>query len=126
MKNSSFAGTDFTYEDMEAVNYSAKYSPAWGRPAAPCRPAPRARIRLVPARCGPEGQLRAVTVEYYDRQNQRRLTSSGVERIKGYWVALEREMHDLSSNHRTRMVLTNLRFDSGLGDELFTTRYLER
>jgi outer membrane lipoprotein-sorting protein len=67
-------------------------------------------------------------VEYYDHKGAlaRRLTSGAVEKIKGYWVAREREMHDLAAGHRSRMVLTNIRFDSGLSDEIFTTRYLER
>jgi len=134
VKNSSFAGTDFTYEDMEATKYADKYTASLG-------PSDERHyvLDLVPR----DAQERAwsrlrvwalkdnfvlVTVEYYDRKGllARRLTSSTVEKIKGYWVAREREMHDLSTDHRTRMVLTNLRFDSGLSDELFTTRYLER
>jgi outer membrane lipoprotein-sorting protein len=69
-----------------------------------------------------------VTVEYYDRKGAlaRRLTSGAVEKIKSYWVAREREMHDILADHRSRMVLTNIRYDTGLPDELFTTRYLER
>jgi len=134
VKNSSFAGTDFTYEDMEAVNYSAKYSPALGPEDE------RHYVLDLAPRAGQESgwsRLRVwalkdsfvpVTVEYYDRKGllARRMSSGAVEKIKGYWVAREREMHDLAADHRSRMVLTNVRFDTGLSDELFTTRYLER
>ncbi len=134
VKNSSFAGTDFTYEDMEAVKYSDKYT-------ASLEPGDENHYVLdLTPRAGQEtawSRLRVwalkdsflpVTMEYYDRKGAlaRRMTSAAVEKIKGYWVAKEREMHDLASDHRSRMVLTNIRFDTGLSDELFTTRYLER
>jgi outer membrane lipoprotein-sorting protein len=134
VKNSSFAGTDFTYEDMEAMKYADKYTASLG-------PGDERHyeLDLVPrdAQGRAWSRLRVwalkdnfvlVTVEYYDRKGllARRLTSSTVEKIKGYWVAREREMHDLTANHRTRMVLTDVRFDTALADELFTTRYLER
>jgi outer membrane lipoprotein-sorting protein len=134
VKNSSFAGTDFTYEDMEAAKYADKYAaslapgddrhyvldltPRGGQQAA------WSRLRLWALK----DSFLPVTVEYYDRKGAlaRRMSSAAVEQIKGYWVAREREMHDLAADHRSRMVLTNLRFDTGLSDELFTTRYLER
>ena len=134
VKNSSFAGTDFTYEDMEAANYAEKYTASLATgderhhvlDLAPrdAQEAAWSRIRVWALK----DSFVAVTVEYYDRKGAlaRRLSSGTVEKIKGYWVAREREMHDLASNHRTRMVLNNIRFDSGLSDELFTTRYLER
>lgn len=134
VKNSSFAGTDFTYEDMEAVKYAEKYTASLGPGddrhfvldlvPRDAREASWSRLRLwVLKDC-----FVPVTVEYYDRKGAlaRRLTGGAVEKIDGYWLAREREMHDLGTGHRSRMVLTNLRFDSGLSDELFTTRYLER
>jgi outer membrane lipoprotein-sorting protein len=134
VKNSSFAGTDFTYEDMEAMKYAEKYTASLGPVDArhyvldlvprDAEDSAWSRIRVWALK----DNFVPVTVEYYDRKATlaRLLTSSAVEKIKSYWVAREREMHDLASNHRTRMVLTNIRFDSGLSDELFTTRYLER
>jgi outer membrane lipoprotein-sorting protein len=134
VKNSSFAGTDFTYEDMEAVKYADKYTaslaPGDGEHYVldlvprDAQEAAWSRLRIWALK----DSFLPVTVEYYDRKGTlaRRLTSGAVEKIKGYWVAREREMHDLLTDHRSRMVLTNLRFDSGLSDQLFTTRYLER
>ena len=59
-------------------------------------------------------------------RSKRRLTSERLEQIGGYWVAREREMHDIAKNHRSRMIIDKAVFDSGLSDEIFTTRYLER
>lgn len=134
VKNSSFAGTDFTYEDMEATKYTDKYTaslvPGDGEryvlelTSRDGQQATWSRLRVWALK----DSFMPVTVEYYDRKGTlaRRLTTGAVEKIKGYWVAREREMHDIATDHRSRMVLTNIRFDSGLSDELFTTRYLER
>ena len=54
------------------------------------------------------------------------MSSGAIERVGAYWVAREREMADLVSGHRSRMVLTSVRFDTNLADELFSIRYLER
>jgi hypothetical protein len=35
-------------------------------------------------------------------------------------------MRDLGSGHTTRMVITNIRYDSGIPDDRFTERYLSQ
>jgi len=134
VKNSSFAGTDFTYEDMEARRYADSYTAEILRTEPECWV-----LQLTPKPGTSEGWSRLVmwvrrdnavpiTVEYYDAKGklQRRLTSERLEQIGGYWVAREREMHDVAKDHRSRMIVDTVVFDSGLSDDLFTTRYLER
>jgi len=134
VKNSSFAGTDFTYDDMEAKRYSAHYDArllreegeSWVLELTPKDPAETENQRLL------FWVLRdsfvPVTIEYYNKKNAatRRLTCGGIRKIDGYWVASEREMTDLGSGHRSKMTLEEIRFDTGLGDDMFTTRYLEK
>ena len=68
------------------------------------------------------------TIEFYDRAGRlcKKLIGRDIEKIDGYWVVREQEMIDLLANHRTRMVLRQVRFDSGLSDNLFTERHLQR
>lgn len=134
VKNTSFAGTDFTYDDMEAKRYSDHYQAALLRSESahhvlelrPRKPDESEYGRLV--MWVERESFVPVTVEFYDKKDAlvRRLTSSGIEKIGGYWIAREREMADLASGHRTRMVLSSIRFDTNLSDDLFSTRYLER
>jgi len=35
-------------------------------------------------------------------------------------------MEDLKAKHKTKMILLDVKFDSGLSDEIFTERYLIR
>jgi outer membrane lipoprotein-sorting protein len=134
VKNTSFAGTDFTYEDMEAWRYADSYAAELVRTETECWV-----LRLTP-RPGVSDDWAhllmwirrdnnvPITVEYCDAKGavERRLTSARIEQIGRYWVAREREMHDIAKNHRTRMIIDKAVFDSGLSDEIFTTRYLER
>jgi outer membrane lipoprotein-sorting protein len=134
VKNSTFAGTDFTYADMEARRYVDSYTAELIRTEAECWV-----VQLTPKPDASSGYARLLmwvrqdnyvptTIEYYDAKGvlARRLTSERVEQIGRYWVAREREMNDLTKSHRTRMTIGKATYDSDLSDEIFTTRYLER
>ena len=134
VKNTSFADTDFTYDDMEAKRYSERYA------AELARTEPDAYVvSLVPgaSEAGAYSKLLMwvrkdtfvpVTIEYYDAKGAlaRRMTSDNIEKIGKYWVVREREMLNMATGHKTRMVITKAKFDSGIANEVFTTRYLER
>ena len=133
VKNQRFAGTDFSYEDMEAKEYSEEYTPTLLR----SEPGEYV-LELIPKDKTSDYSKHIMWVrkdnfviaksEMYNRRGKlfKQLTSGAIEKIDGYWVVREREMKDLLKNHRTRMVLEEIRFDSGLSDELFTTRQLGR
>ena len=134
VKNTSFADTDFTYDDMEAKRYSERYA------AELARTEPDAYVvSLVPgsSEAGASSKLLMwvrkdtfvpLTIEYYDAKGAlaRRMTSERIEKIGKYWVAREREMLNVATGHKTRMITTKVKFDSGIADAVFTTRYLER
>ena len=43
-----------------------------------------------------------------------------------YWYAAEIEMTDLKKNHKTRMQMSDVKFDTGLSDDEFTIRKLKQ
>jgi outer membrane lipoprotein-sorting protein len=49
-----------------------------------------------------------------------------IEKVNGYWISRESEMEDLKTEHTTRMLIVEVKFDSGLSDDKFTKRYLSR
>jgi hypothetical protein len=70
-------------------------------------------------------------VEYYDLANrllktQRATRHQAVASQPGKWFALEREMMNHQTRHRTLIVATKLDGTVPIGDEVFTTRTLER
>jgi outer membrane lipoprotein-sorting protein len=133
VKNSRFAGTDFSYEDMEAKSYASAHE------ASLLRSEPEHYVlELIPKDRASEYSKQVLWVrkdnfvgdkmELYDKAGRlcKRLTSSRIDKIDGYWVAREREMVDLVRNHRTRMIVRDIHFDSGLSEDLFTERHLSR
>ncbi len=134
IKNNRFAGTDFTYDDMEAKKLTEHYSARLVKTEED-----RYVLELTPLKPGEsdvsrqliwvrKGNFVTVVVEYYNKKGTltRKMVSEGIEKIDGYWVAREREMIDLIKNHRTKMVMNNIKFDSGLTDEIFSKRYFTR
>ena len=69
-----------------------------------------------------------VRVEYYDGSGtlSKVLVRGELKQVKGYWVSMDSTMEDLRKKHTTRMVVSDLRLDSGIGDEKFTERYLSQ
>ncbi len=67
-------------------------------------------------------------IEFYDQHNKlcKVLTNHKIQKIAGYLVAQEMEMVDVIKNHKTKMFLEEVEFDTGLSDEFFTERYLSR
>ncbi len=133
VKNSRFAGTDFTYEDMEAKSYTDAYEPSLLRTESE-----HYVLQLIPEDRSSEYSTQimwvrrdnfvADKIEFYDRADRlcKRLTSSNFEKIDGYWVAREEDMVDMIRNHRTRMIMRDIHFDQGLSDQLFSERHLPR
>jgi len=140
--NTSFAGTDFTYDDMAAINYADKYSPTLlesdtAKPASPL--AEPYVLKLTPRENVTSDYSKLVMsvrrdnfyparIEYYSKDGKlwKVMARTEIENIDGYWVAREAEMSDLKKAHKTRMVMREVKCDQGLSDDLFSLRYLKR
>jgi len=66
--------------------------------------------------------------EYYDRNGKlyRRIEASKVEEIQGYPTVTEAVASDLLSGSATKNVFSNVEYDLGLSDRIFTERFLRR
>ena len=133
IKNQSFAGTDFTYEDMESVTYSSKYEPRLlettdRHHVLELTPLPGVRSdysRQVSVISREHYYL--VSSEYYDRGGNLVKTSQYTYTKKDkYWYPGEIRMTDHRRNHSTSMQFLEIKFDTGLSDDIFTIRNLAR
>jgi outer membrane lipoprotein-sorting protein len=133
VKNGSFAGTDFSYSDMEAKNYvdihDAAYLRAEGQSdVIELKPRPEAEAEYARIVMTVDRASSIPTkIEYYDAKGveYKLLVQRGIEKSGAYWIAREREMTDLRTGHRTVFATTAIKFDTGIKDELFTVRSLE-
>lgn len=136
VKNDTFMGTDFTYDDMSTMDYHADYDvkdildekDEWV-------------LILVPKKEKAEekdySQLKMwvrkidyyqMKIEYYDRSGKLRkvMDKKNIEKIGKYIVAKEMKMKDLKKDHSTIMSMKDIKFDNGLTDKDFSKRKLKR
>ena len=132
VKSQNFAGTDFSYDDMESKPYSEKYTPKLINteediyileltPKSPKSVYSRLIVKVQKTNYYP------TYMEYYDRGNKKtKVAVYQFEKIGKYWNAKEIEMTDLQKNHKTKMLMSDVKYDTGLTDDEFTVRKLKQ
>jgi len=134
IKNQKFVGTDFTYEDLEAKNYSDKWTPELFRTEKEMfvlKLIPRQEVVseyskiILYVRVEDYFPLKA---EYYNKKCEliKIMEILKTERIKEYLIPVSYSMQDLCSGNKTEMVMSEVKLDTGLDDNLFTERNLAR
>ncbi len=131
VKNQSFAGTDFTYEDMETREYAKSFTASILRKqeeTITLELIPRPEIRSDYSKIVMDINQKnffPLRSEHYDRLGNLIKRASYTWKKQGsYWYPHEIVMTDLRRNHSTSMTLTSLEFNTGLSDQLFTVRNL--
>jgi len=131
VKNQNFAGTDFSYDDMEPKPYADKYSPKLINTEGDSYV-----LELIPKGRSDYSKL-IVTIsktyyypehmEYYDRGNTKiKEARYTFKKVGKYWSPAEIEMENLKKNHVTKMQTSNVEYDTGLTDDEFTLRKLKQ
>ncbi|MEO0185431.1 MAG: outer membrane lipoprotein-sorting protein [candidate division WOR-3 bacterium] len=132
VKNQKFVGTDFTYEDLEAKNYSEKWRPEIFKNEKELYllelvPKPNyvseyARVNLYVRK----EDFFPVKSEFFNKKGEmiKQMEILKTEMIKGYIVPKSYVMQDLRSGNRTEMVMEEVMVDTGLKDDIFTERNL--
>ena len=66
--------------------------------------------------------------EFYDEDDEllKILTLKKVEKISGFWVRMHSEMKNVQKNHKTSMVLSNIKVNSGVPTSKFSERMMTR
>lgn len=134
-KNSSFVGSDFSYEDVSGRHWSEdnhilKSEGELDRKAVYI-------IESVPKEAY-KGFSRKVTYldketllplkeEYYDSKDNmiRIFTAIKIEKISGYSTTTVRSMENLKKNSKTIVEFTSIKYDIGITEDIFTERYLK-
>jgi len=133
-----FIGTDFTNEDMaervlddftykligegEVIDGRKTYK-IEARPVSPDKSQYSYIYIWVP-----QDTPYSVLVEMYDKQGQKQriLKASNLEKISGIWVARRVEMSTPAESTKTTLTLEDVRFNTGLKEDMFTQQALEK
>lgn len=131
-KNQGFAGTDFSYDDMESKLYQEKYDAIslktennmWVLELVP-KPTNKTNYGKLIVTVGKDNNYPR-KVQYYDKNNTqiKELNNIKIEKKGNYWVATLFEMKDLKKQTKTQMEFTSVEYDKGLKDEDFSVRKL--
>ncbi len=132
VKSQKFAGTDFSYDDMEAKPYSEKYTPKLLKtennvhvleltPKSPKSVYSKLIVKIH------ETNYYPIEMEYYDKRKRKvKIATYKFKKVGKYWNAEEISMTDLQKNHKTKMLTSDVEYDQGLTDDDFTVRKLKQ
>ncbi len=134
VKNTNFAGTDFSYDDISSFKYSEEYDPqlletrdsVYVLELIPKPGVEKDYSKLVV-------QIRKdnfypIQIDYYDKGGNlwKVMVRKNVVKKGNYWIALEMEMKDLKKQHSTKSITEKIELDTGLTDKTFTKRNLKK
>lgn len=130
-KRSSFAGSHFVYEDVSGRSLAADTHELVESGEG------RYKIKNIPRDAkGSEfayyfawidaGTFMPLKAEYYDKTGTliRAVETMEVQKIGGYPTAVKTKAKDFIRNGETVMEFSNIAYDAGLSDDVFTERYL--
>jgi outer membrane lipoprotein-sorting protein len=130
-KSQSFNGTDFSYEDMVTTPYADRYTPHLLESDNDVY-----ILKLLPL-SGKSGYSKIIakinksfgypeTMEFYNGKGIKfKEARYRYEKVGKYWNAAEVEMKDLEKNHSTKILLSDVKFDQGLTDDIFAVENLK-
>lgn len=131
-KSQAFNGTDFSYEDMNYTTYSSLYTPSMTDDSHP----EYYILKLIPK--SKESEYSSILLylnktdhyplkmEYFNARDQKfKEATYKYLRKDGYWYAAEVLMKDLKKEHSTKIIMTDIKFDQGLNDSIFTVENLK-
>lgn len=130
VKNQNFAGTDFSYDDMEPRPYAEKYTPKLIETrenvyVLELIPKGRSDYSRIIVNVNKE-EFYPESMEYYDKGNNKVKEASYIfKKVGSYWNAAEIEMKNLKKDHITKMQTSDVMYDTGLSDDEFTVRRLK-
>ncbi len=136
-KNSSFVGSDFSYEDVSGRHWTEDTHTILREDILD--ESDVYVIKSVPKdEKGGDFSYKESYIdkrtflplreEYYDSKNVivKRFTAEAISEVDGYPIVSTRLMENLKKNHRTIVLFSNIRLNSGIEEDVFTERYVRR
>jgi len=129
-KSQAFTGTDFSYEDMSTLPYSERYTPKLLetnddsyllelKPKSEDSKYSKILLTLNKEHYYP------LKMQYYSRNGQKfKEATYTYEKVGDYWNAKQVIMVDLTKQHMTKILLTDVKFNQGIPDSVFTVENL--
>jgi len=134
-KNSSFVGSDFTYEDVSGRHWSEDTHRLMGddlldqRPVYVIESIPRESHKGFDKKISyiDKENFLPLKEEYFNEDDEliRVYTAEKIENIEGIMTSVVRKMEDIKKNQYTIVEFSAIDYNVGATDDLFTERYLK-
>ena len=132
-KSQAFTGTDFSHEDMSGIPYNERYTPT----LVDSDIENTILLELLPKIKRVKYSKILVYIDkthkypikmkYYNKSNQfDKVATYSYGQKNNYWYAKEVFMTTIKSQHATRIILEDVKFDQGLDDDEFTVEKLKQ
>ena len=132
-KSQAFTGTDFSQEDMSGIPYSDRYNPTIINANNPdfyileltpkSKKTKYSKIILTMDKTN----YYPIKMEFFNNSNNYfKLATYTYKKKNNYWYAKEVIMTSVLKKHSTSILLTDVKFDQGLDDEIFTVENLKK
>ena len=136
-KGDYFMGSDFTYDDLgdrhpdEDTHSLLRTDTIDGKSYYVVESNPKEQeymYRKTVTWVATDGSWIGLKKEFYDEDGDllKVLSVDKVEQIQGYWSILTSTMHNVQSEHKTLMKLSNVQYDTGIQKSMFTERMMKR
>jgi len=131
-----FMGSDFTYDDLGDRQPNEDTHKIIGKETVDGK-----KCIIVESKSVNQGYMYSRTItwvidsvwiglkkEFYDEQGEllKTLQVKEYKQINGYWTVLNTEMYNAQKDHTTIMKLADVKFDTGISDDLFSERTMQR
>ena len=132
---SSFVGSDFTYEDVSGRDLEAdthtllKEDEINGRKVYVVESKPKGAAEYARKLAWiDQVTFLPLKEEYYDIQEAlyKVFTADEIREIQGIPTVMKRTMANVKTGHKTQVVYEQVQYNVGIGDDLFSERYLRR
>lgn len=131
-KSQAFNNTDFSYEDMATTPYSERFTPELTSTGAndyvlELTPiSGKSKYTKIILRMHKQNAY-PISMLYYNEQNRLfKEATYTYEKVGKYWNAKEVIMKNIEKDHSTVIQLSDIKFDQGLSDDLFTIENLKK
>lgn len=132
-KRTSFVGSDFVYEDVSgrSLDEDTHRLVSTSKSYYVLEHVPKNKSGVEFSRYTMyvhQGSFLPTKVEYYDKGDKkyRVMTVDKVEVIQGHHTVTQATIEDLSAGSKTKVVYSDVKYDLGLPDRVFTERSLRR
>ncbi len=132
-KSQAFTGTDFSYEDMDSRPFAERFTPK----LLPSDDPNIYRLELIPKSDKSKYSKVILSLnkenyypeklEYFDTKGRKFKEAVYDYKKSGkYWYAAKVKMTDLKKEHSTEIIMTDVKFDQGIPDDVFTVENLKQ